>query len=186
MKIFLDLGAHYGEGLLQFIPILNLDKDWEIHSWEPNPISSPEPTFEQLRREQNLNITLHRAAAWIKDGTVTFNRFGSNGQSEGSLVADTGGGKEYGDFHSDVEVPSEDIYNFIQRFKPDDEIYIKMDIEWSEYPLLENLISRGWPTNVKKIWIEWHNRHVPEYIQHAQELTAKIKELGTDITTWGY
>ena len=183
-KIFLDLGAHCGQGMLEFISILNLNKDWEIHSFEPNPLARPESTFDQLRKEQNLNITLHRAAAWIKDGTVKFNRYGSDGRSQGSLVVDTGGGKENLDFHSDIEVPSEDIYNLIQSFEPDDEIYIKMDIEHSEYPILEDLISRGWPTNIKKIWVEWHNRHVPESVQHAEQLTLKIKELGTDVDTW--
>jgi len=186
MKVFLDLGTHHGEGLIQFVPILKLDETWQIHCFEPNPLAQPENTIRDLQQNNKLNVMLHRAAAWIKDGMVEFKRYGSNGQSEGSLVADTGGGKEYGDYHSSVTVAAKDVYKLIQSFDSNDEIYIKMDIEWSEYALLEDFISRGWPKKIKKIWIEWHNRHVPEYIQHAERLTTTIKSYGTDIVTWGY
>ena len=36
MKYFIDCGGHHGEGLKSFIEMYNIDKTWEIYSFEPN------------------------------------------------------------------------------------------------------------------------------------------------------
>lgn len=40
MKYFLDIGTHYGEGLLEFSKILGLENGWIVHCYEPNPTTN--------------------------------------------------------------------------------------------------------------------------------------------------
>ena len=52
-KIFLDCGTHMGEGLNKFAEAYNMDKDWEIYSFEPNTYLCKE------HAEQNTNNNIH-------------------------------------------------------------------------------------------------------------------------------
>jgi FkbM family methyltransferase len=179
-KVFLDMGSHRQQGLSEFKQILHLDGSWEIHSFEPNP--AIEPTV--FSTTCDLNITKHKKAIWIKNGVVKFNQYGERGESQGSLVVDTGGGSHYADYTSTVEVDCIDVYEFIKKLPSDSEIYIKMDIEYSEYPVLEYILDKGWFLNIKEIWVEWHGMFESEFISRKKSILEKLALFGLEINGW--
>lgn len=71
------------------------------------------------------------------------------------------------------------------------EIYIKCDIEGSEFVVLPKLIASNYIRNVKTIYIEWHERFwygTEEYIKKINEkniIIEKFKNLGIETFTHG-
>lgn len=67
-KVFIDCGAHFGEGLAYFAELYNIDETWEVHLFEPNPyvftalhnhFSSGPPWETDTGMELNFNLILH-------------------------------------------------------------------------------------------------------------------------------
>jgi FkbM family methyltransferase len=179
-KIFLDMGTHRQQGLAEFKQILNLDTSWDIHSFEPNPAIE----YSKADGILGLNINEQKRAVWVHNGTVKFNQYGDKGESQGSLVVDTGGGKHYRDYTATVEVECIDVYEFINKFPSDSEIYIKMDIEYSEYPILEYILDKGWFTNIKEMWIEWHGVYEDEFISRKKNILNRLAPFQLKINDW--
>jgi FkbM family methyltransferase len=121
---------------------------------------------------------------WVRNGRSVFKQYGDDGTSQGSLLEETNGDKEYHDYHSSIEVDTIDFYEFVKTFKPHQEIYIKMDIEWSEYQVIEDMLFRGWPQNIKHIWIEWHGINHKLYRNKANFLMNEIRSEGCEVTEW--
>tara|TARA_R110002020_G_scaffold148374_1_gene324202 strand:+ start:1501 stop:2865 length:1365 start_codon:yes stop_codon:yes gene_type:complete len=181
-KVFLDLGTHSCQRLISFISSkLPIDDKWEIHTFEPNPLLHPATCVDQFK---GFDITVHDKAVWVSEGLSVFKRYGENGTGQGSLLAETKGDREYHDYHSSVEVKTIDFFEFIKQFKDYQDIYIKMDIEWSEYAVIEDLLVRGWPKNIKHIWIEWHGIHQQFFKNKSKFLTEQIKLSECEVTSW--
>lgn len=85
-----------------------------------------------------------------------------------------------------VLVESIDFSNWIkQNFSIDDYIFLKMDIEGSEYRVLPKMISDDTMQYVNSLVIEWHDWVMPEYVEKTNELQKQIASLGVDIMQWG-
>jgi FkbM family methyltransferase len=180
-KIFIDLGFHFGQGLKKFNKKLAFDKNWIIHVFEPNPLLHPLKGLEHLN---DLNIIVHKKAAWTKNGFGVFKQYGTNGLSQGSLLQLTGGDKEYDDYFDSVKVETIDFFEFLKSFDESTEIYIKMDIEWAEYNIIEDFLIRGWPININHIWIEWHGLTNSFFKKKSNFLIEEIKKTGTNVIKW--
>ena len=176
-RIFLDLGTHDCQGLNHY---LNTEfsefKNLEIHTFEPNPLIESEKCVDSFI---DRKINLHRKAVWVSNGKLIFNQYGNDGKSQGSLVSKTNRGKDYQDFYGSVEVESIDFYEFIKTLDSDSDIYIKMDIEWSEFTVLRHMLDNGWPSNIKKIWVEFHGKNDTEYVELSRQLIHEIEEKKT-------
>lgn len=170
-RIFIDFGSYYGNSLHKFIDSdLNIDENWEIYLFEPNP------SIEKNNIQNNrLKINYYSQAAWISNELLDFRRYGERGLSGGSLVDKTNGGRWYNDYYDTISVQGIDTAQFLKSLDPNIEIYIHMDIEYSEYAVLQYLLDSGWPKNIKKIWIEFHN---------AQENTNIVKKLCESIRSY--
>jgi FkbM family methyltransferase len=175
--IFLDLGAHELQGLRRFIDKLDMDRSWEIHAFEPNPAVNVQEFADELN---HYRIFIHRKAIWKRTGRAILNQYGKDGTSQGSLLEETNGGKEYGDFYGEKIIDCIDLLEFIKKLDIHKDIFIKMDIEWAEYEVLNRMLS-DWPKNVKKIWIDWHGLSDDKNMSRAKDLISKIKSLGTEI-----
>jgi FkbM family methyltransferase len=184
-NVFLDLGSHQFEGLHQFsTQILPIDKTWEIHCFEPNPKINLTQKL-QTPPFKDLNISLYNKAVWIHNGTLTFKLYGDSGLSQGSLLEETKGDLSYGDYHSSTTVECIDLYEFITKFHSESNLYIKMDIEWAEYTILPTMLEKGWPSNIKKIWVEFHGKHEKQWSDKAQQLINDISnKTSTEIESW--
>lgn len=181
-RIFIDLGTHNCQALNHFIyGDLGMNKNWEIHSFEPNPLVNSENCVKSFSEHK---INLHKKAAWTFNGEILFKQYGNDGRSEGSLIAETKGDIHYHDYYSETNVPCIDFYEFLSSFQDDSEIYIKMDIESSEYFIIQDMLKRGWPKNIKRMWVEWHDRFNQKTIELISKLKKEIQENKTEIIDW--
>jgi hypothetical protein len=72
----------------------------------------------------------------------------------------------------------DDIMNEICKNDAGAEIYIKCDIEGSEFIVLPKLLNSDYIDCIKEIYVEWHERFwfgLPEYVQKVNEKYNIIK-----------
>jgi len=199
-KIFLDCGANKLHGLSYFCDVLNLDNTWIVHSFEMNPNLT----------EQWSNLTTEQLSeqGWIvqKDWPFSFH-FHPYGLStieeivyfvqENTPEAGNQGSrlkKYWFDGHSTDaggEILKAKVIRFSdfikQNCNPEDFIVMKMDIEGSEFDVIEDLISENLHTYFNEIYIEWHERFFPDkktINQRASSIKYFLEKDGVVIHDW--
>lgn len=167
MKIFLDCGYHQGQGLAEFSKKWNIKNDWQIHCWEPNPNN-----HKYFKTQPN--IFNHREAVWFFPGVTKLRLENNNGIFDGwgsTLMRES----QHKNLDKEIDVKTIDFRSWIkENTKWTDDVYIKMDIEGSEFPVLRRMIkadinpSMAGASNaqlilprVKKIAVEFHERFFP-------------------------
>jgi FkbM family methyltransferase len=169
-KVFIDLGSYECGSVIQKIDELDIDRSWEVHAFEPNPLVDTQKYADKIKC---CKVNVHKKAIWKRSGKVIFNQYGENGKSQGSLIEETGEGKSYGDYYASQIIESVDLLEFIRSFDDNKEIYIFMDIEHAECEIFEHMIKNGWPKNIKKIWVKWHS----EKIQIPNSIKDVVEEI---------
>lgn len=188
-KVFLDCGAHKFEGLREFIPILNLDEDWEVHSFEANPTIN-------LNMEARMDpswpfkLTIWRCGVGAEQGVMKF-------VSEG--LADEGGqgSRVLKNWHEGVysfpggkiyETPIIRLSSFIRdTFSEDTSIVMKFDIEGSEFDIIEDFVANGLPPQIHTMYVEWHERFFPPELNMAAkrvEYSKFLTDSGIELHDW--
>ena len=80
-NLFVDLGTHFGDGLMKHIDHYKIDDTWEIHTFEANPYTYAE--FANVRNFTTnpshlfrwinwAKVHYHNKAVWITDGEIDF------------------------------------------------------------------------------------------------------------------
>jgi FkbM family methyltransferase len=186
-NIFLDLGTHYGQGLREFRDRFGMNETWEIYTFEANP-----ETFNIFVRDhlqQIPNVKAYNAAVSDHNGTITVNletppNEGDTGQGTSVISMDEWNPWGLADgedthFKRQEEIPCFDFSSFIQEnFTKEDNIIIKMDIEGSEYDVLEKMVADGTLEYVNHISVEWHSRffrNQEETQKREEQLLEKLK-----------
>ena len=175
-KVFIDLGSYKCYSIKQKIDELDIDDSWDVYAFEPNPLIDTEMYAKQIN---SCNVKVYKEAAWKRQGKAIFNRYGDEGKGQGSLLEETGGGRNYLDFNSDCMIKCIDFYEFLKQFDSNKKIYIHIDIEHSEYELIQYMLQKTWPDNIKKLWIEWHDYNNNK--EKVNTLTNIIISKGTKI-----
>lgn len=162
-KIFLDCGSNCGQGFEYFNKIYG--DDYEYHMFEPNPNCHP---ILQENYGNRKNIIINKKAVSSKKGKLTF-YFESDDPISwgGSLVSEHN--NIFYDVNNDlitkveVEVIDIDEYikNLLQTYK-NCEIIMKLDVESSEYDILEKLIESKTIHEIKNFYIEFHTQYMKE------------------------
>lgn len=176
-NVFIDLGSFECSSASSKSEELNMDDSWEIHIFEPNDLVDTKSSSKSITA---CPVMVYREAVWKRDGKVILNRYGEDGRSQGTLLEETGEGRGYSDYYDNVIVRSIDLYKFLNEFS-DKQVYIFMDVEFSEYEVLESLLSRGWPSNIKKLWVEWHGVESTTNVDRALRITRQITNRGTSV-----
>lgn len=186
-NIFLDFGANTGNGLSSFIQKFYMNKEWIIESFEPdlNILS----LFREKFKDTELNIKSHHCAVWKHNGEVDFSTFTKN--SEGSSVEYLMS-KLYTSVYSETNVPStrvvcRDICDIINQYNSDDSIYVKMDIEGSEFSVIRRLLEdESACKKIKEMFIEWHTPWLKDETEETKLLLInKLTSYNIGIHNWG-
>lgn len=193
-KIFIDCGFHYGEGLQHFINHLNIRGEWIVVVFEPNPACNVH-TRVKIEEGDEAKLFIFQMAVWVRGGLVNFRQENhaisqSGSPSDGSSMID-GWASQVAELNGHwpglappILVPCIDFSNFLSLFLPEDEIYVKMDIEGSEFPVLRKLLENDQVKFIKKLWVEFHERFIPgETIQTTGELIKQLRQ-HTEVALW--
>ena len=196
--VFLDLGTNNGDSTKFFVDkaknaMLNAkssesnkilqgygaleNKKWEIYAIEANPyfnkiLADVKVHCEKLGHEFHLYT---ETAAWTKNeklifylDTVNVNRgfWGSSLNKHHPDVVSSG--------YNNVTVNAVDISEILKKYRSDDEIIMKMDIEGAEYRILLHLIKDGTLNLIDMIAVEYHpwffNKKTSETIGTLEKL----------------
>lgn len=191
-NVFLDCGTHFGQGLSEFTRIFKIDASWIVHSFEANPV-----TYQMnMSKGATPYVQYHNVAVHNKDEKITIFVESPPGEGEtgmGSSVItldkwDPQDGTLRQNFKTQYEVDAIRFSRFImENFTHDDNIIIKMDIEGSEFNVIEDMLETGAMSYVKFIAIEWHGHfftNKEEMKQKESELIHKIRSLGVPHENW--
>jgi FkbM family methyltransferase len=144
--VFIDGGAHLGETVAGFQRSKLYGKHtWSIVSFEPNPELAP-----LIPRAPNLTVL--EEAIWTKDETLEF-KFSHQETLGGSVVDSVVPFPEM----TAVKVKAIDFGQWLARtYRREDVVFVKLDIEGAEYPVLEQMLHDGTIAWVDRLYLEFH------------------------------
>jgi FkbM family methyltransferase len=70
-------------------------------------------------------------------------------------------------------------------FSKDDYIFVKMDVEGSEYKILPKMIEDNSIQYINSLVIEWHDWVMPEFKSETSKLSNQLSSLGINLLSWG-
>lgn len=180
---FIDGGAHLGETVLSFEKTKLFQKHpWSVVSFEPNPELVP-----QIPKRPFLTVMPN--AIWTKDEELEFH-FSHHETLGGSVMNTYVALPEM----NTVKVKAIDFGQWLKRtYRKEDVVYVKLDIEGAEYPVLEQMLQDGTMALVDKLFIEFHGvqqiearKHTPAEVvvqtKHDYELVEAITGLGIAVS----
>lgn len=197
-KIFIDCGTNLCQGLSSFIDKFKIDESWEVYSFEANPNS-----FNIIDKKKFKFVNFQNKAVWVSNEILKLNveKYPSyindkkiSIRNDIELTDLVGGGTNImGDDHvfnennpnmTQVSIEGFDFSEFIiNNFKKEDFIIVKMDIEGSEYPVLEKMILDESIHLIDEIYIEFHN-HLLKNKFDENKIKNTITSLGIKLTEW--
>lgn len=193
-KILLDCGSHFGKGLRKQIEINKIDASWKIYSWEANPYTYQ--NFINNDRFKNLDLIAYHAAVSDEDGTIKFNIQSSTDRNGNAMKSGTGSSAmsldewrcKGGAFVEEIEVPKIDLSQWMSKnLTADDYVILKMDIEGSEYPVLEKIINSGLIGLIDKLYIEWHSNMFVDsesYKDREEKILIEFHKHNIPVENW--
>lgn len=164
-KIFIDCGTHYGQGLKQFIQMYNMTPDWEIYTFEANPVTyahflSKNDELIKLFRIKHFNLAVSNSDDIITLNQETPPQEDNSGMGSSVIPLDQWnpwGGELRENFKTSCQIKSINFSNFLKtNFNQNDYILIKMDIEGSEYNVIESLINDSTIQYISDMYVEFH------------------------------
>jgi FkbM family methyltransferase len=169
--IFIDGGAHKGETIREFEKSNLYSKHpWEIFSFEANPYLIPHIPEKQ-------NVTVLNKAMWVDNKGLDF-YFGFSTLA-GNVVKtkDTDTAKE------SIYVDSVDFGQWLMKnFERKDILFVKMDIEGAEYPILNKMLRDGSIEYIDKLYVEFHSPIMDDISEvNDKELVDAIEKFGIPI-----
>jgi FkbM family methyltransferase len=172
-RIFIDLGAFDGD-TLELAMSLYPDTDLFV-AFEP---SRENLALLRTRFMTHPKVRIVAAAAGTTDAAqvILYHATGLYGhsllQSKANVSADDAEEVEMIDFSRYVS----------EEFKPSDHIVLKIDIEGSEYDLLERMIEQRSIDRIATLFCEWHHRRVGVSARRHRALVRTLRREGLSIT----
>jgi FkbM family methyltransferase len=151
-KYFIDGGAHAGESVRLFRSQYPAADTFKVISFEPNPQKA-----SIFASSEFSDVEFHNLAIWTHDGTISFYDQPSHGEPQWSIACSVHGENRYIRGSRSIEIPCIDFSKWMkERFTADDYIILKLDIEGSEYEVLDKMFAEGTFDLIDKLYIEWH------------------------------
>lgn len=166
-KFFIDCGYHKGEIIEQFKKSCLYDSHWHLIGFEANP---------ELRCNHFSEIDFINSAISTKDGTAEL--FTGDFTDSSSLIRE----KKTGNLNKSFSVRTIDFSKWLlENFTKGDFIIISMNIEGSEYAVLNKMIQDGSANLISILLIEFHNEKVGIPVSRDRELIDQLSNQGVFI-----
>lgn len=166
-KLFLDVGAHSGHTLDEVLKP-GYPFDWVV-AFEPMP---REYALLQ-RREKPENLIIHNYG--LSDCTARVPVYGTNDRLEASIYPT----KDDVDSSMVTQCQMVAASEFFDRFVLDgDEVYMKLNCEGAEVPILLDLIETGQIKRVTDVMIDWDIRKVKGEEGGEATVLSRFGEIG--------
>jgi FkbM family methyltransferase len=172
-KIFLDCGSHLGESVNKFRSHVTNSEEFEIHMFEPNPF-----LFNEIDKNINFNNCIkNNVCVSNKKGKFKFWGCVKNNTSISSTLEKSKADWDRISEDDYIECDTIDLIEYIKNnFNLDDYIILKMDVEGSEYDILEKLIETSIIEYINEIHCEFHSQWLDETFSiREQNVKNKIK-----------
>jgi len=161
--VLIDCGYHNGEFSALFYKTLNKNNENKIfYGFEANPF------LYKKYKNKNSYVQVFNKAVWIEDTIKNFylveeTRGKENVESGASSLSEK---KNKWNIDSKVhtkiatiQVNTVDLATFIENNTSlNDDITLKIDIEGSEYQVIQHLIDRGTIKRIQKLFVEFHDK----------------------------
>ena len=170
-KVFIDAGCHKGESVDAFMKSKHYDPSFEIHAFEPES-----ELHEGLFYHSHIDC-LHPVAVYIYKGTVNFyDTIGTN--KSGNSICSSKTTATLDKKHP-KKVPCIDFSKWIENtFNKGDLIYLRMNMEGAEYPVLTKMLMDGTIRYINRLSIRFHW----EKINYPQSMhKALVSELNKNV-----
>jgi FkbM family methyltransferase len=162
-KIFIDCGSHDGCSVRKFDDLYDVDNEYEFHCFEGNPnLFKWHPVNKRCVFNNNIvGGSSNPVDFFVHDtsgGSTTSKKKHEDYLKKYSQVASLGA------FSPTIKYNPIVLSEYIQKnFKEDDFIVLKLDIEGSEYEVLQDLIDKNCLSYIDSIFIEWHYENKCDY-----------------------
>jgi FkbM family methyltransferase len=198
-KIFFDCGTHLFQGFNQFSQKYSIDQDWECYCFEANPITyqmSKSNYFDLLNqgfdiKHFNVAVTDKRGFVDVNCGVAYFYDESEEGSftSQASNILKNPPNPPLLCYDENIhKVRSIDFSDFMKQVtSPDDFVLIKMDIEGSEFSVLDKLIYDNNLLYINNIHIEFHEHFFDDikyYSQRKDFYTDLFKSKNITFENW--
>lgn len=178
--IYVDLGANVGDTIEQF---LRVERDATVYGFEPNP-----QLANRLKRRfyWGKNVTIYGKAAWDADGEMAM-YLGHPLSS--TLLTGKKRLSDYPEFDIDysesVTVKTIDFSRWLtETVTLEDTVCVKMDIEGSEYRVLQKLLDSGAIALIDELRCEWHHDRFPIAVEEHARIKRQVLEKIPIVTEW--
>jgi len=182
-KLFLDCGSNLGQGYEFFSSIYG--SDCTYHLFEPN-IKCYNILVEKYSNKPNIQI--YNNAVYNSVGTLNF-RTASDFDVGGSLIEEHNS-NYLKDEYFNIPVSCINLIDHInEHYDLGNKIYLKLDIESSEYDVLESMIESGTIHKVSKIYCEFHSQYMDAvnqevYLQREKNIINYVIENNINFELW--
>ncbi len=167
--IVIDCGANIGEVTAKLY-----NKKSKFYCFEPNPYAYGEL---QNNFENKINVTCYQKGVWIHncEKKLYFHENSNKDEiywSTGSSYLEFKGNINKNKF---IKTQLIDLNEFIVALKMKVRI-LKLDIEGLECPILMKLINEETYKKIEYIFVETHEKKIPQLLEETKLLTSTIKE----------
>ena len=176
-NVFIDCGAHDGCSVRMFRNIVGNSTKYEIHSFEPNPMTSN--IFDEK------DVIFHNKAVSNFDGMTDY--FMHSNDTLASTTYEKKGllkncGSKHEGYVNKIKVPCVRLSSWIKNnYSKDDIIILKLDIEGEEYKVIPDIINNKCSEFINILLIEWHSKWMGLNENIDNEYELKLKNSGVDV-----
>ena len=174
-KFFIDCGAHTGESIRLFRTQYPNSADYKIISIEAN-----QDHKHYFETPEFADVDFYNVALSTEDG---FADFYHHDWTVGMTLC-----KENKRVHLEIppmRVPTIDFSQWmLKNFTADDYIILKLDVEGSEYEILNKMFKDGSFDLIDKLYIEWHYGNRPISKEEHDRVVAEVNRRGIKDWDW--
>lgn len=204
-KYFLDCGSNVGQSIDYFINNNLISSEFIVHIFEPN-IKCIEKIKERLSNERfdNYIFNIHNVAVWNENCYRSLTLEYSPEDYKCQLNNEILSGKDYIGGASNIleydynkpkyikdeylndggQVECVDFSEFLfNNIEKDSYVICKMDIEGSEFSVLNKLFETKTIYFIDELYIEWHS-HLMKSKPNVNYFKNKLKEFKIEIRDW--